>query len=158
MTLFDAVQADDAEALEKLAGEVRDINEAFEGGRTALIEAAQRGHPKLVRLLLQAGAEPSIRDDVHETALLKAAANGHLEVVHLLAPSASEDERDLARAFLKAHGRSHAPAYQAPDQDFGALKRAAAHVSAGASKLVGHDDPAERLERVRRAEKNAKKR
>lgn len=40
MTLFEAVQRSHAEALTELATQSRDVNEAFEGGRTALIEAA----------------------------------------------------------------------------------------------------------------------
>lgn len=157
MTLFEAVQAQDAEALKKLASEVRDLNEAFEGGKTALIEAAKTGQLELVQLLVEAGADPDLRDDEKENALLKAAANGELEVVHYLAPHATEDDRDLARAFLKAHGKSHGPEFQPPPEDFGKLKRAAATASARISKFVGHDSPGERLDRVDRAEKNRKK-
>jgi hypothetical protein len=157
MTLFEAVQSRDAEALKKLAGQAKDINEAFDAGRTALIEAAALGELQLVKVLLEAGADPSLRDADHETALLKAAANGHLEVVYALAPLAEEDERDLARAFLKAHGKSFSPEYQGPDADFGKLKRAAATASARVSKFVGHDSPSERLARVERSEKNARK-
>ncbi len=156
MTLFEAVQAADAEALEKLAAEVRDINEAFDGGRTALIEAAARGRVELVKILLEAGADPSLKDAEHETAMLKAAANGETDVVHVLAPHATEDERDMARAFLKAHGKSFSPEYLGPPDDFGKLKRAAATASARVSKFVGHDSPSERLDRVKRAEKNKK--
>lgn len=156
MTLFEAVQAADAEALEKLAAEVRDINEAFDGGRTALIEAAAQGRVELVKILLEAGADPSLKDSEHETAMLKAAANGETDVVHILAPHATEDERDMARAFLKAHGKSFSPQYMGPPEDFGKLKRAAATASARVSKFVGHDSPSERLDRVKRAEKNKK--
>ncbi|MBK7861897.1 MAG: ankyrin repeat domain-containing protein [Archangiaceae bacterium] len=157
MTLFEAVQSRDAEALEKLAAEAKDLNEEFEGGRTALIEAAATGQLDLVKILLEAGADPSLKDFEKETALLKAAANGELEVVHALAPMATEDERDLARAFLKAHGKSFSPEYQGPADDFGKLKRAAATASARVSKFVGHDSPSERLARVERSEQNAKK-
>ncbi len=158
MTLIEAVRARDAEALEELAGSARDVNETYEAGRTALIEAAALGEVELVKILLEAGAEPAWRDDEQETAMLKAAANGHVEVVHVLAPMAAEDERDMARAFLKAHGKSFSPEYQGPPESFGTLKRAAATASARVSKFVGHDSPSERLERVQRSEKNAKKR
>jgi len=158
MNLIEAVRARDAEALEALAGSVKDVNETFENGRTALIEAAALGEVALVKILLEAGAEPSWKDEEQETAMLKAAANGNLDVVHLLAPMASEDERDMARAFLKAHGKSFSPEYLGPPDDFGKLKRAAATASARVAKFVGHDAPSERLERVERAEKNAKKR
>ena len=158
MTLFEAVQAGDGAALKTLAAQARDLDEAFDGGRTALIEAARSGQLQLVRILLDAGAEPSLRDDEHESALLKAAANGHVDVVQVLAALAPDDERDLARAFLKAHGKSHGPEYQGPGESFGTLKRAAATAGARVSKFVGDENPAERLERVKRAEQNAKKR
>jgi hypothetical protein len=154
MNLFEAVQANDPRALGEALKVAIDVNEAFEGGRTALVEAAALGHADLVKQLLAAGADPSLKDGEHETALLKAAANAHHAVVHLLSPLATEDERDLARAFLKAHGHSHAPEYQPPEQ-FAGIKRAAAVASARVSKFVGHQDPVERLERVDRAEKNA---
>src|SRR5437867_1580760 len=104
MTLFEAVEAQDAGALEQLAAEVKDINAPFEGGRTALHEAAARGHLELVQVLLAAGADASVRDDDGETALLKAALNGQSAVVGILLPLAGDDERDLARCFMKQHG------------------------------------------------------
>jgi len=156
MTLFEAVQARDAKALKTLAANAKDINEEFEAGRSSLIEAAATGRTELVKILLEAGADPSLKDAEQETALLKAAANGYLDVVHVLEPLAPEEERDMARAFLKVHGRVDSPEYQPPADDWGKLKRAAATASARVSKFVGHEDPSDRLERVIRSEKNKK--
>jgi hypothetical protein len=153
MTLFEAVEAQDAAELKKAIKAVRDVNEAGEGGRTALIEAAMLGRADLCELLLDAGAEPSLTDDEKETALLKAAANGHRSVVELLGPLGSDDERDMAGAFLKAHGKSHGPEFQGPEAS--RFQRAAATASARVSKFVGHDSPGERLDRVHRSEDNA---
>jgi ankyrin repeat protein len=155
MTLFEAVESGDAAELKNALKSAKDVNEAGEGGRTPLIAAAMLGRADLCQLLLEAGAEPSLKDDAQETALLKAAAHAHHNVVNVLAPLASEDERDMARAFLKAHGKASSPDYQAPE--FGAFKRAAAEASARVSKFVGHENPAERLDRVARSEQNAKK-
>jgi ankyrin repeat protein len=155
MTLFEAVQSQDAAELKKALESAKDLNESGEGGRTPLIEAALLGRADLCELLLEAGADPSLPDDEKETPLLKAAANAHIDVVDLLTPLASEDQRDLARAFLKAHGKASSPDYQAPQ--FGAFKRAAAEASARVSKFVGHENPAERLDRIHRGEQSAKK-
>src|SRR5262245_5573638 len=124
MTLFEAVQSQDVAELKKALESAVDVNEEGEGRRTPLIEAALLGRADLCRALLEAGADPSLKDAEQETALLKAAANAHHEVVSLLAPLAAEDERDMAQAFLKAHGKAGAPEYHAPQ--FGAFARAAA--------------------------------
>ncbi len=154
MTLFDAVETGNvAEVKAALAG-TPDVNQLGPGRATPLIIAAGLGSLELVKLLLDAGAEPRWRDDSDETALLKAAANGHLEVARLLSPHAEDEERELARSFLAAFGASHAPEFH---YDGGALKRKAVEVAARAASFVGHEDPLARVERTARAEENAKK-
>jgi hypothetical protein len=155
MTLYEAVQAGDADAVQAALATARDVNMLGPGDRTPLIEAAAAGRADLVRLLLDAGAEPGWKDAEAETALLKAAANGHRAVVTLLIDLASEDERDLARAFLAAHGQSHGPEYQVDEAGF---RRSAVEVAARAASFVGHGAPLERVERVERAEAAKKKR
>jgi ankyrin repeat protein len=155
MTLLEAVQSGDAAQLKAALKTAIDVNESGEGGRTPLIAAALMGRADLCQVLLDGGADPSLKDDEHETALMKAAANAHVDVCDVLFPLAGEDERDMARAFLKAHNKAQSPDYQAPE--FGAFKKAAANASARVSKFVGHDNPADRLDRVNRAEQNAKK-
>ncbi len=153
MTLFDAVVQEDADALARLAAEARDVNAQFEGGRTALHEAALRGHVELVEVLLAAGADPSLHDFDHETAMLKAAVHGNLEVVRLLSPLASDDERDLARSLLAVHRTPFDPdEYQGGDGPPPEWKRTAAEVFSKVSKLLGDDRAEKRLARVHRSE------
>lgn len=155
MSLFDAIAQRDLGALERALAQTKDVNQTGDGGSTPLIAAAQSGQLELVRRLLQAGAEPTWKDDAQETALLKAAANGHAAVVAVLLPLAASDEQDLARAFLAANGAAQAPEYQ---YDGSGLQRKAVEVAARAAAFVGHEDPQERLDRVARAEANAKRR
>ena len=154
MSLIEAVRSNDVKQLEAALKAARDVNELGEGGRTPLIEAAANGALEMVQRLIAAGAEPNWKDDDQETALLKAAANGHAKVVAALEKFADDDERAMARSFLAAHGTAHAPEFQ---YDGSALKKKAIEVAARAANFVGHEEPLERLERMGRAEANAKK-
>ena len=155
MTLLEAVETGQLEALEAALKGAPDVNVLGEGRRTPLINAAAAGRLELVKALLAAGAETEWRDDTDETALLKAAANGHLAVAQLLASKASDDDRALASSFLKAFGASHGPEFQ---YDGSSLKRKAVEVAARAANFVGDEDPLSRVQRLERAEQNAKKR
>lgn len=160
MSLYDAVEAGDLEAVAQQLAAGADVNEIGPGDRTPLIEAARAGNLALVRLLLEAGAEPMLKDGEQESAVLKAAANGHHDVCAVLLPLASEDERGMAEAFLGAVGKTNGPQeLPAPAPDFlglkakaGDLTRKAAVYGARAAKFVGYEKPAERIERVERAE------
>ena len=160
MTLFEAVEAEDLEAAKQCLSAGEYVDQLGSGDKTPLIEAARLGNVAMVQLLLDAGAEPMLKDAEQESAVLKAAANGHHEVCELLMPLASEDERGMASAFLGAVGKTHAPKeIPAPPKDVFGLKakaedltRKAAVYGARAAKFVGYDKPAERVERVERAE------
>ena len=159
MNLFEAVEAADAEEVVARLEAGEDINQMGPGGSTPLIEAARMGNAELVEVLMAAGAEPMLKDGEQESALLKAAANGHRAVCELLLPTASEDERGMAEAFLGAVGKTHGPKAAAlPDGFLGIrkkteeLKRRAAVLGARAAKFVGYEDPAERIARVERGE------
>lgn len=154
MTLYEAVETGDVEQVKAALAEQPDVNMLGTDQRTPLIEAAGLGHLEIVKLLLAAGAEPRCRDSNDETALLRAAANGHLEVARALSPHAEDEERELARSFLAASGLSAEQANVAPE---GGLKRKAVEFAARAAGFVGDDDALDRLARVERAEKNAKK-
>jgi hypothetical protein len=58
-------------------------------GNTALIFAAQNGHQEIVRILLEKGADPNMKDQYGNTALIFAAQNDHQGIVRLLAKELS---------------------------------------------------------------------
>jgi hypothetical protein len=155
MTLFDAIAHADLAAVELALGETKDLNAVGHEGRTPLIEAAALGRLDVVTLLLKRGAEPGWKDDLDETAILKAGAHGYPAVVSALEPYASDDERDLARAFLAAFGKSHGPEFQ---YDVSRLQKTVATVAARAANFVGSEEPLQRVERADRAEAHHKKR
>jgi ankyrin repeat protein len=59
-------------------------NARDEKGRTPLLEAAERGHLGMVKILIEQGADVSSADDNQNTALHLAAGRGHLTVVQYL--------------------------------------------------------------------------
>lgn len=61
----------------------QDINQPNDLGQTALHLACSAGHAEVAHLLLQHGADPSLRDFRHETALMKAAKGGHHQVIRV---------------------------------------------------------------------------
>jgi ankyrin repeat protein len=74
---------------------LRDTPEQF----TALMFAAAEGHVKVVRLLLEHGADPSLKDADGDTAESFATQKGHPDVVEILkaspkpAPGAAPEKR-----------------------------------------------------------------
>ena len=59
----------------------------YEGSGTPLQNAAGRGHLEVVKLLLERGADPNLREEgiaPHGRALYSAVYNGHFEVAKLL--------------------------------------------------------------------------
>jgi uncharacterized protein len=159
MTLFDAIQAGDAQRLSDLLAAGADPNELGEGGRTPLMEAAYAGHGAMVRALLAAKADPSIVDDLDEIALMKAATAGHREVMRLLEPFASPEARALALSFFRAsHDMFGVSPPPEPGEEPGHLARAVASVGAFVADALGDEAPARRLDRLERAEELKKKR
>ena len=71
-----------AEFLLKMGAEVNTREEVL--GRTPLMVASYCGHTPLVRLLLKAGADTAVVDDLGETALSIAEKHGREEVVRVL--------------------------------------------------------------------------
>ena len=53
-------------------------------GWTALMLASDKGHLKVVKLLLEKGANANAQNNNGETALMVASEKGHLEIVKLL--------------------------------------------------------------------------
>jgi len=78
---------------------------------TALMKASGNGHEKVVKLLLDKGADVNLQSKYAETALMKASGNGHEKVVKvLLAKGAEVDQGEgtsdgtaLSQAFEEGH-------------------------------------------------------
>ncbi|XP_077549432.1 KN motif and ankyrin repeat domain-containing protein 2 kank isoform X3 [Haemaphysalis longicornis] len=65
-----------------------DVNtKAMQNGQTALMLAASHGRAEMVKLLLDAGAEPNVQDNDGSTALMCAAEHGYIDIVRLLLAS-----------------------------------------------------------------------
>ena len=86
------------------------MNARGDFGYTPLVHASSSGHAEAVRLLLDAGAIPSMTTDDGGTALYWAASEGHNDVVHLLLdrgvePDASRDSgwSPLTAAIYSGH-------------------------------------------------------
>ena len=73
-------------AIDELEGVLpqADINARNEHGMTALMRAAYHGRVKMVRLLLDHGADPNVARNDNFTALSLAAFFGHAEIVEML--------------------------------------------------------------------------
>lgn len=81
--LTQAVTAGDANAVSAALASGADINERNNGGQTALILAVIFGHTDLVRLLMKAGANPRLRDNLGLDAVEWAQRRGLTEAVEL---------------------------------------------------------------------------
>ena len=69
ISLTNAVTAGDESAVSRLLAGGADVNETTNGGQTALILAIIFGHTNLVRILVNAGADPKRRDNLGLDAL-----------------------------------------------------------------------------------------
>lgn len=157
MSLFDAVQADDLVRVLALLDAGEDPNPFDDEGRTPLMLAAEKGQEDLVLALLGGGTDPTLTDRLAETALTKAAAHGHARLAALLYPYASEDEQLMARTLLKV-GTDFFNLPRSPPPPPDELRRKLASASAYLAGKLGDKAPTQRLERLERAEKDAKKR
>jgi ankyrin repeat protein len=82
-----------AEALELIAGGVDvDVPEASGNGTTALHWAVYQHDSELVRALLEAGADPSVRNLFGSTPMMEAASVGHTEILTLLLDAGADVE------------------------------------------------------------------
>ncbi|KAK2014320.1 ankyrin repeat protein, partial [Colletotrichum eremochloae] len=80
-----AVRNGDIEQVKKTLGEGVGLNTTDRNGKSPLSIASEKGYNGIVRLLLDKGANLSMKsNDRGRTALHSASNNGHLEVVKLL--------------------------------------------------------------------------
>jgi len=107
-----AVAEDDIEALERLLGEGADINAAKGTYKTTmLMEAAVRGNVRVMRLLLERGADVNMVDQDGWNALMGATVEGRLEPVKLLLEHSADvnaKNRKGETALVMATGMKHA--------------------------------------------------
>jgi uncharacterized protein len=65
-----------------------DVNRRFQNDSTALMWAAGYGHVEVLRMLLEAGARPELRDNRGKTASMIAREEGHPGAAEMLAVNA----------------------------------------------------------------------
>ena len=86
-------------------GELHDVDEAvYEGGSTALVSAASRGHLTIVKGLLDAGADMDKADDDGNTPLYGAAREGRAEVVQALVDAGADKDKANNDGWTPLHG------------------------------------------------------
>lgn len=83
--LTQAVTSGDADAVSTVIANGADVNERTGGGQTPLILATIFGHTHLIPLLLNAGADPLLRDNLGLNAVDWAQRRGATEVLDVLA-------------------------------------------------------------------------
>lgn len=88
--LTNAVTSGDEQAVSALLANGADVNETTSGGQTALILAVIFGHTNLVKLLMKAGANPQLRDNLGLNAVEWAQRRGLTEVVAILMNGAQQ--------------------------------------------------------------------
>lgn len=108
----DAILLSDSIALQKALSDGHDFEKLDRDGRAAIAQAVISGEPKLVEMLLRAGAKVNTSDDQGFTPLHHAAQRHSLEIVRLLLDAgASVNQCDvygntaLFRAVFESRGR-----------------------------------------------------
>ena len=84
VSLTNAVTSGDERAVNALIANGVDVNETTSGGQTALILAVIFGHTQLVKLLINSGADPQLRDNLGLNALEWAKRRGSSEALEIL--------------------------------------------------------------------------
>ena len=84
LPLTNAVQSGDEKAVSAILANGADVNETTGGGQTALILAVIFGHTNLIKLLMKAGADPHLRDNLGLDAVEWAQRRGSTEALAIL--------------------------------------------------------------------------
>jgi len=82
--LHDAAFAGRQDLIEQFLAKGKSINEQAGNGWTPLLAAVAQGHPKIVKLMLERGANPDIANLQKITPLMYAARYGNLEIAKML--------------------------------------------------------------------------
>ena len=120
MPLTQAVTSGDASAVGTVIASGADVNERTSGGQTPLILATIFGHTHLIPLLLEAGADPQLRDNLGLNAIDWAQRRGATEVLEVLTnkprPRSSIESRVETRTRVETGTRVEPrPAAPVPD-------------------------------------------
>jgi hypothetical protein len=91
--LTQAVTSGDENAVSALLANGADVNETTGGGQTALILAVIFGHTSLVQLLVNAGADPQLRDNLGLNAIEWAQRRGLTEALTILTNAPHSNSR-----------------------------------------------------------------
>jgi Ankyrin repeats (3 copies) len=90
--LWRVAETDDVAELERVLPRVQNVNARNQHGMTALMRAAYHGHDRMVRVLLDHGADPNLTRNDKFTALALAAFFGHTETVRILIEHGAKTE------------------------------------------------------------------
>jgi ankyrin repeat protein len=90
---FAAARKGDAAAVKAFLDKGTDVNARTQYGATALSYASDKGHVEVVKLLLERGADPDVKDTFYgATPMSWAAPKGHVEIVRLLIEKGAKDK------------------------------------------------------------------
>ena len=78
-----AAESGNAELVQQLISQKVDLDAVDERGRTAVMAATHGNHPAVVKLLIEAGANIHIQDNMKDNPFLYAGAEGLLEILRL---------------------------------------------------------------------------
>jgi FOG: Ankyrin repeat len=92
MDLWRVAETGDVEELARILPRVGNVNARNQHGMTALMRAAYHGHHRMVRALLDHGADPNLTRNDKFTALALAAFFGHTETVRILIEHGAKTE------------------------------------------------------------------
>src|ERR1044071_7845592 len=92
---FAAARKGDVAAVKAFLDKGVDVNTKTRYGATALSYACDKGHTEVVRLLLERGADPNVKDSFYgATPMSWAAPKGHVEIVKLLIEKGAKEKGD----------------------------------------------------------------
>jgi hypothetical protein len=150
LPLTNAVTSGDEQAVSALLARGADVNETTGGGQTALILAVIFGHTNLVKLLMKAGADPQLRDNLGLNAIEWAQRRGSTEAVAILtnAPQQSTPPRRITIPFEGPEKPQEPP----PRRDNGEVKESVSEAEKSLRWIAGfkqrlHEQELRRLNR-----------
>jgi ankyrin repeat protein len=99
---FAAARKGDVAAVKAFLDKGVDVNAKTQYGATALSYACDKGHTEVVRLLLERGADPNVKDTFYgATPMSWAAPKGYIEVVKLLIEKGSKEKGEALSAGIE---------------------------------------------------------